>query len=143
MPSSTSSFETYELSRIIPQHHWAKLALLTGLITLIICISWEAYCRHLGYAPTLNDTADLWASRRAVVHQNPSRTVLIGSSRMLFDFDMDVDVDVDFDWDTDEHGDWHFDLDIDVDVEDAEDGWKDSVEAVGGKSVYRQRRAAV
>ncbi len=90
MPSSTSSFNTYELKRIIPRHHWSVLALITLLLTAFLTFSWEFYCRSLGYAPTLNDTKDLWASRRILIEEDPSRTVLIGASRMLFDFDMDV-----------------------------------------------------
>lgn len=90
MPSSTSSFNTYQLERIIPRHHWSKLALITLLLTAVLTFSWEFYCRSLGYAPTLNDTKDLWASRRALVDKDPAQMVLIGASRMLFDFDMDV-----------------------------------------------------
>jgi len=90
MPSSTSSFKTYQLERIIPRHNWSILALATILFASLLTFSWELYCRNLGYAPTLNDTKDLWASRRALVDEQPERTVLIGASRMLFDFDMDV-----------------------------------------------------
>jgi hypothetical protein len=90
MPSSTSSFKTYQLERIIPRHHWVRLVLISLGITLVLTLGWELYCRHLGYAPTLNDTKDLWASRRVLVDDDPTRTVLIGASRTLFDFDMDV-----------------------------------------------------
>jgi hypothetical protein len=90
MPSSTSSFKTYQLKRIIPSHHWANLVLVTLLLTSLLTLSWEFYCRNLGYAPTLNDTKDLWASRRALIEEDPSQTVLIGASRTLFDFDMNV-----------------------------------------------------
>jgi hypothetical protein len=90
MPSSTSSFNSYELKRVIPNHHWVRLALLTLAFTIMLTLGWELYCRNLGYAPTLNDTKDLWASQRERVDEFPDRTVLIGSSRMLFDFDMDV-----------------------------------------------------
>ena len=90
MPSSTSSFETYELKRIIPKHHWMLLALLSVAITSVLTLGWELYCRSLGYEPSINDSPDLWASRRVVLDEEPRRTVLIGSSRILFDFDMDV-----------------------------------------------------
>ena len=90
MPSSTSSFETYELKRIIPKHHWMLLALLSVVITAGLTLGWELYCRSLGYEPSLNDSTDLWASRRMILDEEPDRTVLIGSSRMLFDFNMDV-----------------------------------------------------
>ena len=90
MPSSTSSFKTYHLERIIPNHHWVRLAWISLGITLVLTLGWEMHCRQLGYAPTLNDTKDLWVSRRVLVDEDPSRTVLIGASRTLFDFDMDV-----------------------------------------------------
>ncbi len=90
MPSSTSSFKTYQLERIIPCRPWANLVLVALLLTSLLTLSWEFYCRSLGYAPTLNDTKDLWASRRTLIEEDPSRTVLIGASRTLFDFDMNV-----------------------------------------------------
>ncbi len=90
MPSSTSSFKTYQLERIIPRHHWILLALITVGLTMTITFCWEMYCRHMKYIPTLNDTTDLWASRRAIVDKEPTRTVLIGASRTLFNFNMDV-----------------------------------------------------
>jgi hypothetical protein len=90
MPSSTSSFKTYDLKRIYPNHHWVALALLTALLSAVLIGGWELYVRSLQYAPTLNDSKDLWASRRTVIDSEPKRTVLIGSSRMLFDLDMDV-----------------------------------------------------
>ena len=90
MPSSTSSFETYELKRIIPKHRWLLLALLSVVVTSALTLGWELYCRSMGYGPSLNDSPDLWASRRVVLDQEPDRTVLIGASRILFDFDMDI-----------------------------------------------------
>ena len=90
MPSSTSSFKTYELTRIIPRHRWLLLAVLTIVFTGLSTLGWEIHVRSIGYAPALNDTEDLWASRRTIVDAEPHRTVLIGSSRILFDFDMDV-----------------------------------------------------
>ena len=90
MPSSTSSFKIYELERIIPKHHWVVLAVINLIFTSILTLGWETYVRSIGYAPTLNDSEGLWASRRAIVETEPDRTELIGSSRMFFDFDMDV-----------------------------------------------------
>ena len=90
MPLSTSSFKTYRLERIIPNHPWAFLAGVAFVLTLFLTLGWEMYCRSIGYAPTLNDTEDLWASRRSILEEDPKRTVLIGSSRMLFDFNLDV-----------------------------------------------------
>ena len=89
MPSSTSSFSTYKLERVVPQKHWVLLAVITAGLTCMLTLGWEMMVWTKGYRPTLNDTEDLWASRRAIVDKEPERTVLIGSSRMLFDFDMD------------------------------------------------------
>jgi len=90
MPSSTSSFKTYQIERIVPRHHWLRIAGITLVVTLALTLGWETYCRSLGYGPTLNDTSDLWASRRAVLDQEPDRTVLIGASRTLYDIDLDI-----------------------------------------------------
>ncbi|MFQ5651457.1 MAG: hypothetical protein ACE5IY_16095 [bacterium] len=86
MPSSTSNFE-----RAIPGGNWAAYFGATLLLTLALLGGWEAYWRNAGYAPTLNDTTDLWAAARTQLKDSrPGRTVLVGSSRMLFDFDLDV-----------------------------------------------------
>ena len=83
MHSSTSSFE-----RLIPNLAWRNLTLTTVALSLAAVVGWEAYVRHLGYQPSLNDTSDLWAERRAEV--KPDSTVIIGDSRALFDLDIDV-----------------------------------------------------
>ncbi len=86
MPSSTSNFE-----RKIPGGNWPAYFVATLLLTLMLLAGWEYYWRQNGYAPTLNDTSDLWAATRTKLKASPpGQTVLIGSSRMLFDFDMDV-----------------------------------------------------
>jgi hypothetical protein len=48
---------------------------------------WEIRCRAWGYAPTLNDTPELWARQRRVVQ--PDSIVIIGDSRPFFDMDLD------------------------------------------------------
>jgi hypothetical protein len=79
MHSSTSSFE-----RVIPSQPWRGLAV--GV--LVAVAGWEVYCRSLGYEPTLNDTADLWAEARR--HVEPESIVIIGDSRAWFDMDLDA-----------------------------------------------------
>ena len=83
MPSSISSFE-----RPIPGQPWRGILLTVGLIVLAATVAWEIRCRAWGYAPTLNDTSDLWADHRAQV--KPDSIVVIGDSRALFDTDLDV-----------------------------------------------------
>ncbi len=82
MPSSISSFE-----RAIPGLPWRQLTLAAALLTLAATVAWEIRCRAWGYAPTLNDTPDLWAQRREAVR--PDSVVIIGDSRPLFDLDLD------------------------------------------------------
>ena len=82
MHSSTFNFE-----RVIPGLPWSRLALTAVLITAIAAVAWEIRARAWGYAPTLNDTPDLWAQQREKV--KPDSVVIIGDSRALFDLDLD------------------------------------------------------
>jgi hypothetical protein len=59
-----------------------------ALLSTAATVAWEVHARHAGYAPTLNDTPDLWAEARGAV--KPDSIVLLGTSRMLFDMDLDV-----------------------------------------------------
>jgi hypothetical protein len=83
MPSSTFSFE-----RAIPDLPWRGLAFAAALLTLGAAVAWEIRARAWGYAPTLNDTPDLWADWRERVR--PDSIVIIGDSRTLFDLDLDA-----------------------------------------------------
>jgi hypothetical protein len=83
MHSSISSFE-----RVIPARPWRRLAVAAALLTLAAAGAWEIRVRTWGYAPTLNDTSDLWADSRERVQ--PDSLVIIGDSRALFDTDLDT-----------------------------------------------------
>ncbi|HKB57423.1 MAG TPA: hypothetical protein VKC51_07520 [Lacunisphaera sp.] len=83
MPSSISSFE-----RAIPGLPWRRLTVIVALLALGASVAWEIRARASGYAPTLNDTSDLWADWREKVQ--PDSTVIIGDSRALFDTDLDT-----------------------------------------------------
>lgn len=85
MHSSTSNFD---FVRDVPNAPWRAILATVGLLTATAVGGWEYYARHNGYEPTLNDTPDLWAEKRASVR--PDSLVLIGTSRMLFDIDLDV-----------------------------------------------------
>jgi len=61
--------------------------LTASLLTLAAATAWEIRCRAWGYAPSLNDTPDLWAERRNAVE--PNSLVIIGDSRAWFDLDLD------------------------------------------------------
>jgi len=81
MPSSIFNFE-----RTIPVQPWGRLGSIAALLTILATLGWEGYSRRLGYAPTLNDTPDLWAQARETVRSNS--IVIVGDSRPLFDLDL-------------------------------------------------------
>ncbi len=56
-------------------------------LAVVATVVWELHARSVGYAPTLNDTPDLWAQRREMVR--PDSLVIVGDSRPLFDLDLD------------------------------------------------------
>lgn len=86
MPLSTFSF-----SRMIPKGAWARRGALVIILVLCFCIFWEAYWRHQGYGPTLNDNSYLWSSTRNRLRKDaPNEVVIIGSSRTLFDLKLDI-----------------------------------------------------
>jgi len=80
--------DEFDFARTVPAVPWK--AVLTAVVTLTVAaaIGWECYARSQGYAPSLNDTPDLWAQTREKVQ--PNSLVLVGTSRMLFDADLDV-----------------------------------------------------
>src|SRR5438128_7364865 len=82
MHSSTSNFE-----RVIPRQPWRGITVAITVTVFVAVTAWEVYCRSLGYEPTLNDTADLWAEARRRVE--PESVVLVGDSRAWFDLDLD------------------------------------------------------
>lgn len=104
MPSSTSSFKRKlrlprlffaEPSEIVPREYerpippipWRGITVTVVLLILAATAAWEIYVRSIGYAPTLNDTEDLWVQARRRVQ--PESIVIVGDSRALFDIDLD------------------------------------------------------
>ena len=61
MHSSTSSFD---FQRVIPRQPWRGITVAVICALFVSVTAWEVYVRSLGYEPTLNDTADLWAEAR-------------------------------------------------------------------------------
>ena len=82
MHSSTFNFE-----RVIPRQPWRGITVAVVVSVLLATAAWEVHSRSLGYEPTLNDTADLWAEARRRVE--PESIVIIGDSRAWFDLDLD------------------------------------------------------
>jgi hypothetical protein len=110
MPSSTSNFKRIlrlprlffrkptpsesvhggpplEYERPIPPIPWRGITVVVVLVVIAASAAWEFYCRSIGYAPTLNDSQDLWVQARRRV--NPESIVIVGESRPLFDLDLD------------------------------------------------------
>lgn len=52
--------------------------------------TWEWYCRAIGRELSYPSTKGLWNQERQKIEENPSGTVIIGSSRVLFGIDLDV-----------------------------------------------------
>ncbi len=84
MPSSTSNFD---FERPVPELPWRGLVIAVAVLTLVAAAAWELHARAVGYAPTLNDTPDLWAQQRGKVE--PDSLVIVGDSRPHFDLDLD------------------------------------------------------
>lgn len=87
MHSSTSNSD-FDFARVVPDVPWQAVVAAVALLTLAATAAWEIRARTAGYAPSLNDTPDLWAEQRAKVQ--PDSMVLVGTSRMLFNADLDV-----------------------------------------------------
>lgn len=87
MPSSTSNSD-FDFARPVPDVPWRGVLAAVAIFSVAATVAWEIRARAAGYAPTLNDTADLWSETRAKVR--PDSLVLLGTSRMLFNTDLDV-----------------------------------------------------
>ena len=72
-----------DYERPIPRVPWRGMAVVVVIIVLAAAAAWEIYARSAGYAPTLNDTEDLWVQARRRVQ--PESLVIVGESRPLFD----------------------------------------------------------
>jgi hypothetical protein len=64
---------------------------VTALLFLVALGGWEAYWRGQGFYPSYRNSEGLWAmTRRQVDRAEPGATVIIGSSRALFDTDLEA-----------------------------------------------------
>ena len=105
MPSSTSSSEpAIRLTaadrpgvaqpvpvRDIPPQPWNRIFLIAVILLLLLTAAWEVYWRSFGVLPAYRNSDDSWAAqRRRINHGEGGKTVLIGSSRTLFDVQLPV-----------------------------------------------------
>ena len=78
-----------EAHREIPDRPWGRIALMALVLTVVMIAGWEALWRHEQFQPgDVKDTNAAWAEQRR--HAVGDATVLIGTSRNLYDVDLDV-----------------------------------------------------
>jgi len=71
------------------KHLSAKAAILAAVLVVMVVGSRELYLRNKGYTPDFDDSAELWADKRAMVYEPSDKaTVFIGSSRIKYDVDI-------------------------------------------------------
>ena len=95
MHSSTSSFKpsdaapTYE--RELPRVNIGSAWLIAAVVLLVGLIAWEWKWRAFGVQPSYRNSDEAWAAqRRRISNGEGDKTVLIGSSRVLFDVQLHV-----------------------------------------------------
>ncbi|MGN6789738.1 MAG: hypothetical protein ACTHJP_09435 [Rhodanobacteraceae bacterium] len=78
--------------RDIPDRHWGAILFAALVLTLLMLGAWEWHWRAFGVEPSIANSDALWATqRRRIDHgEGDGTTVLIGSSRMLFDLQLSV-----------------------------------------------------
>lgn len=82
-------FDPDHVDRPTPERPWRAVLLAAVLVTAALTAGWEIYWRGKGLvAGDINNTNGLWAEARR--RASGDATVMIGSSRILFDVDLDV-----------------------------------------------------
>jgi hypothetical protein len=77
--------------RDIPPQPWGPILLAAVVITALLLGGWEAYWRAFGANPGYRNSNGAWAEqRRRIDNGEGGKTVLVGSSRVLFDVQLPV-----------------------------------------------------
>lgn len=77
--------------RDIPQQPWQRIFLVTLVLFALLMAGWEFYWRAYGALPSYRNSNGEWAQqRRRLDSGEGNKTVLIGSSRTLFDVQLPV-----------------------------------------------------
>ncbi len=77
--------------RDIPLQPWGRILLATVVMAALLIGGWEAYWRAFGATPGYRNSNGEWAEqRRRIDTGEGGKTVLIGSSRVLFDVQLPV-----------------------------------------------------
>ena len=72
--------------RDIPPQPWGKILLGALVLFLLLMTGWEWYWRAFGATPGYRNSDGAWAEQRRRINEGEGgKTVLIGSSRILFD----------------------------------------------------------
>lgn len=77
--------------RDIPSQPWGPILLAAVVMTALLLTGWESYWRAFGATPAYRNSDGAWAAqRRRIDSGEGGSTVLIGSSRILFDVQLPV-----------------------------------------------------
>jgi len=77
--------------REVPQQPWGRIMLGAAVLFALLLGGWEYYWRAFGVTPAYHNSNAEWAQqRRRIDAGEGSKTVLIGSSRILFDVQLPV-----------------------------------------------------
>ncbi|MET0232003.1 MAG: hypothetical protein ABW186_13805 [Rhodanobacteraceae bacterium] len=77
--------------REIPAQSWRPIAFAAAVMFVAMIGAWEWYWRDFGVTPSYRNSNGQWAQQRRRIDEGEGgRTVLIGSSRMLFDVQLPV-----------------------------------------------------
>ena len=77
--------------RDIPPQPWGRIALLALIGFVLLMAGWEVVWRDYGAAPSYRNSNGEWARQRRRIDQGEGgKTVLIGSSRVMFDVQLPV-----------------------------------------------------
>jgi len=78
--------------RDIPDRRWGAIMFAALVLTLLMLGTWEWHWRAFGVEPSIANSDGLWATQRRRIDngEGDGPTVLIGSSRMLFDLQLPV-----------------------------------------------------
>ncbi|HEY4751077.1 MAG TPA: hypothetical protein VIH60_11875, partial [Steroidobacteraceae bacterium] len=72
--------------RPVPEQPWGRILLGTVVLLALLVAGWEAYWRNYGVRPSIANSDGLWAmQRRRIDAGEGDATVLLGSSRLLYD----------------------------------------------------------
>lgn len=91
MPGDDPAAATGPVLRPLPARALGGAGLLAVLLFVLGFAAWEAHWRAYGVEPGYRNSDDAWAmQRRRIDTGEGNATVIIGSSRALFDIDLDI-----------------------------------------------------